>query len=168
MPPAPMGATISYGPRRLPGPRDMGCQEDRAIVTDLIERFCDPDANQSARWNTDVCTAGPPLTNRMLSLGAPTGRTVPPGRTGSESDPAVHRERWDSRAYAKPKSLALVCLRQVRRNRGGRAAARRMPPSARTESWHLTGLRCDVVHHVVRTVGVAAHAAGHMVKAEGT
>src|SRR5262245_11672708 len=134
MPPAPMAVTISYGPRRVPGPRDMGCQENAAIVPDLIERFGDPDANQSAPWNTVVCTAGPPLTNRMLSLGAPPGR-------GSESDPAVHRERWDSRAYAKPKSLALVCQRQVRRNRGGRAAARWMSPSARTESWHLAGLR---------------------------
>src|SRR5262245_38709533 len=54
MPPAPMGATISYGPRRVPGPRDMDCQEDGAIVADLLERFCDPDADQSAPWNTNV------------------------------------------------------------------------------------------------------------------
>src|SRR5262245_32401040 len=36
----------------------MGCQEVVAIVPDLIERFSDPDANQSAPWNTVVCTAG--------------------------------------------------------------------------------------------------------------
>src|SRR5262245_63718493 len=35
MPPAPMAETISYGPRRVPGPRDMGCQEDGAIVTNF-------------------------------------------------------------------------------------------------------------------------------------
>src|SRR5215475_9328725 len=38
MPPEPRGETISYGPRRVPGPRDMGCQEAGAIVPDLIER----------------------------------------------------------------------------------------------------------------------------------
>src|SRR5262245_65868329 len=68
MPPEPRAETISYGPRRVPGPRGMGCQEDGAIVTDLIERFCDPDANQSAPWNTVVCTAGvPTIIRRMLS-----------------------------------------------------------------------------------------------------
>src|SRR5215510_1297724 len=68
IPPAPMGATISYGPSRVPGPRDMGCQEDAArIVTDLIERFCDLDAHQSAPRNTVVCAARvPPITSRML------------------------------------------------------------------------------------------------------
>src|SRR5262245_34594624 len=34
MPPSPRTDTISYNPRRVPGPRDMGCQEDGAIVTD--------------------------------------------------------------------------------------------------------------------------------------
>jgi len=32
----------------------MSCQEDGAIVTDLIERFCDPEANQLAPWNPSL------------------------------------------------------------------------------------------------------------------
>src|SRR5262245_50651337 len=35
MPPDPMGETISYGPRRVPGPSDIGFQEDRAIVANF-------------------------------------------------------------------------------------------------------------------------------------
>jgi hypothetical protein len=38
----------------------MGCLEDGAIVPDLIERFCDPDAIQSAPWNINVWRAGVP------------------------------------------------------------------------------------------------------------
>src|SRR4029434_1612071 len=30
MPPAPRAETISYGPRRVPGPRGIGCQKGRA------------------------------------------------------------------------------------------------------------------------------------------
>src|SRR5262245_31746714 len=46
----------------------LGCQEDGAIVTDLTERFCDLDVNQSEPWNTVAWTAGvPPITNRMFS-----------------------------------------------------------------------------------------------------
>src|SRR5262245_40453253 len=68
-PPSPRTDTISYDPTRVPGPRDISYPGSAArIVMDLMERFCEPDADQSAPWNTVVCTAGvPPITSRMLS-----------------------------------------------------------------------------------------------------
>src|SRR5215510_8819278 len=52
MPPSPRTDTISYDPTREPGPTGISYQKDGAIVTDLTERFADPDAVQSAAWNT--------------------------------------------------------------------------------------------------------------------
>jgi hypothetical protein len=45
----------------------MGCQEDGAIVLDLMKRFGDPNANQLSRWSIDARPGVPPITNRMLS-----------------------------------------------------------------------------------------------------
>src|SRR5215468_7027326 len=53
IPPAPRGARISYGPRRVPGPRDMGCQEDGAIVDTMRHRLEGAWLLRSQSWLTE-------------------------------------------------------------------------------------------------------------------